>query len=173
MDTPTNTPTPTTGQYKISGFISPDFSFAESAKAVLNAGFKIEIVGTSFSTITDSNGFFKLNDIPESSAGYTIKISKPNYLYREIKNIIVNGNVQLGSAGSPILMWAGDLVNKGVQDNAINMLDMRLLSDVFNTSVGNSKYVYDYDLNKDGAINMIDVRLLAEHFNRIPESYNK
>ncbi len=130
-------------------------------------------MGTSFSTITDENGHFELNDIPESAAGYTIKISKPSYLCRELENVIVSSDVQLGSEGSPILMWAGDLAGKGVQDKVISMYDIRLLSSGFNTSVGNSGYIYDYDLNKDGAINMIDVRIIAKHFNVNSRSYNK
>ncbi len=151
--------------------MSPDFAFEESAKAELNGGFKVEVVGTLFSAATNNNGYFEITNIPENTAGYTIKISKPNFLHREIKNVILKGNVQLGSEVSPVSMWIGDLLDNGVQDNAINMIDVRILAEAFNSSVGDTRYVNDYDLNKDGAVNMVDVRIIADHFNKSTDSY--
>jgi endoglucanase len=53
------------------------------------------------------------------------------------------------------------------EDGAINMADVMLVAEVFNTSSSSSKYVAKRDINKDGAINMADVMLIAEKFNTV------
>jgi len=51
------------------------------------------------------------------------------------------------------------------EDGAINMADVMLVAEVFNTNSSSSKYVARRDINEDGAINMADVMMIAEKFN--------
>ncbi len=168
---PTSTPIPTStpSGYKISGYVSPDFVF--SSYSDLMSGFTVEINGTPFSATTDQTGYFELNSIPSNPTGYTIKISNASYLCREIKNIAVTGNIQLGSPVSPLFMWAGDIKIGGVQDNAINMADVMELANRFNSVAGSGRYAGDCDLNKDNAVNMSDITISARHFNSTMSSY--
>ncbi len=165
--TPSSTPTPTISGYKISGYVAPDFSSASN----LLSGFTVQVNGTDFSTITDQNGYFELNNIPSSPSGYIIKISKPNYLEREIGNIAVTGNIQLGSSESPVSIWFGDVKVNGVQDGAINLQDIIEIAKAFNSVPQDAKYVEDYDINKDNAINLNDTIIMARHFNTVSSSY--
>ena len=149
---------------KVSGYIVPDFEVAEIAKPIVNAGFKVEIVGTDLYGVTDANGYFEIADVPESATGYTLKITKDTYLTREIANVIVTDDVQLGQ----IEMWAGDIV----QDNAINMKDIVEIIKSFNTIEGNPKYDEKADINKNKAINMEDMVIVIKHFLAIPADYD-
>ncbi|MDP4179558.1 MAG: dockerin type I domain-containing protein [Bacillota bacterium] len=60
-------------------------------------------------------------------------------------------------------VFTGDLNNDGV----VNMSDVILLANVFNSVRGDSKYKAAYDLNNDGVINMADVIIIAGKFNTI------
>ncbi|HOV27424.1 MAG TPA: glycoside hydrolase family 9 protein [Pseudobacteroides sp.] len=172
VSTPTPTPSASKG-YKISGFISPDMNMGSGNADKLRSGFKVEVTGTSLSAITDKTGYFEIADVPQNAAGYTLKVSKANYLYREIKNVSVTKDTQISSQSSPIVMWAGDIIINGKQDNAINMSDIIELAKHFNSVSGGEKYVENADLNLDGSINMSDVIIVAKHFNSVPDDYNK
>ncbi|KNY25033.1 glycoside hydrolase family 9 protein [Pseudobacteroides cellulosolvens] len=161
------TPTPDSNNF-IEGYIKPDFTYTDTS---INSGFKVEIEGSGKSVLTDSKGYFKLTDVKFSSSSQTIKISKENYLYREIKNIVINKNVQLSTAQSPIMMWAGDIVKNGVQDNSINMKDVLEIAKSFNSISGNALYNINADLNLDGAINMSDVIIVSKHFSKTSADY--
>ncbi len=50
-------------------------------------------------------------------------------------------------------------------DGVINMSDIILIANAFNSVSGDSNYVSAYDLNNDGAINMLDVIIIASKFN--------
>jgi enterochelin esterase-like enzyme len=52
-------------------------------------------------------------------------------------------------------------------DGAINMGDVMVLANAFNTARGNSKYLDYLDLNNDGAINMSDIMMIAAKFNTV------
>ena len=52
-------------------------------------------------------------------------------------------------------------------DGAINMTDIMIVANVFNSVRGDSRYVSAYDLNKDGAINMSDIMIIANKFNTV------
>ncbi|MDP4183342.1 MAG: dockerin type I domain-containing protein, partial [Bacillota bacterium] len=52
-------------------------------------------------------------------------------------------------------------------DGAINMADVILIANVFNSVRGDSKYVAAYDLNNDGALNISDVIIIATKFNTV------
>ncbi|KNY25264.1 Cellulase [Pseudobacteroides cellulosolvens ATCC 35603 = DSM 2933] len=155
--------------YKISGYVAPSFSFTQANSGKLLEGFKVELSDGKFTT-TDKNGYFELNG---GSAGksYTLRISNESYLLREIKNINVNNDVEIGSASSPVAMWAGDVARNGVQDNSINMADIIEFAAYFNTTAGNAKYKDSIDINKDGSINMSDIIIVAKNFGKISSDY--
>jgi len=141
---------------KVSGYVSSSSSF-------LKSGFKVEAEGVS--TLTDDEGYFELTNLPENTTETTVKISKESHLTREIEGVKVSGT--LGSASSPVKIWAGDIN----QDGAINMSDVLQIAKHFNSTSGSSKYNAQADLNSDGAVNMTDVLIVAIHFNATTSSY--
>jgi hypothetical protein len=168
-DGPAVSPTPADpAGFKISGYVNPDLV---SSFEGIKEGFKVEVVGKDIQAFTDSKGYFELKGIPENSTGYSIKISKANYLYREIKNIAVTGDMVLASQHQPIVIWAGDMLIDGAQDNVINILDIMKMAMAFNTVSGDEKYNPDADLNKDNCVNIVDIMSVAKHFNTDPSSY--
>ncbi len=140
----------------VSGYVSSSSSF-------LKSGFKVEAEGVS--TLTDDEGYFELTNLPENTTETTVKISKESHLTREIEGVKVSGT--LGSASSPVKIWAGDIN----QDGAINMSDVLQIAKHFNSTSGSSKYNAQADLNSDGAVNMTDVLIVAIHFNATTSSY--
>jgi hypothetical protein len=95
--------------YKISGYVAPDFDYSVEVANVLKSNFRVEIVGTPYYAYTDSKGYFEINNVPGSPGEYEIKISKRSYLYRPINFTDLNSDIILGNESEPLLMWAGDL----------------------------------------------------------------
>ncbi len=157
-----------TAGYKISGYVNPDM---DSSNQNIKAGFKVEIAGRQISSTTDRNGYFELTGVPAVDEGYTIRISKPEYLYRDISNVVVSSDKVLASQTDPIIVWAGDININGVQDNAINMTDIMEMAKAFNSVIGDGRYSAGSDVNKDNAVNMTDIMIVAKHFNTSPLSY--
>jgi glucuronoarabinoxylan endo-1,4-beta-xylanase len=143
---------------KLTGYVKPDLEYSSSAAADVQSNFKVEAAG--LSALTDENGYFELKNIPKDTTELTVKISKENYLAREIQNVKVTGT-GLGSAAAPVIMWAGDIDQNG----AINIADVIVLSTYFNTKTEKM------DLNKDGAVNIGDIMIIAQHFNTSTKSY--
>jgi aryl-phospho-beta-D-glucosidase BglC (GH1 family) len=52
-------------------------------------------------------------------------------------------------------------------DGVVNMSDIMILSDAFNSVSGDNRYDVNYDLNGDGAISMSDVMVVAAKFNTV------
>jgi hypothetical protein len=154
--------------YKISGYVEPDFNFDNPD---LKSGFLVELVGYEKSVLSDSRGYFEIKDVPSSSSGYTVKISKDNYLYRQIEDVELTCNIQLGTESEPIKMWAGDIQIDGIQDNAINIVDIMKIISCFNTTPEYEGYNADLDINKNGAINLEDIMIVVGHFNMAPLNY--
>ncbi|MCX7749502.1 MAG: dockerin type I domain-containing protein [Clostridia bacterium] len=169
--TPTNSPTPNTTGLKIVGFILPDFVYDSSVGSIVKSGFKVEITEKGIAAQTDAKGYFELQGLSQSTSAVTLKISKDNYLQRTIKNVIISGNLQIGSESQPVPMWAGDMLIGGTQDKAINMSDIVELINYFNTSKGDGKYNEGADLNKDNAVNMSDILIVIQHFNTSEGDY--
>lgn len=143
---------------KIAGTIVPDFIYPPHT-ANIETGFKVEVVGKSISTYTNTFGDFELcikspfNFIDDID----IKITKPGYLTREFKNISIYEYLQI----SPMSMWAGDING----DNAINISDIMEVAKGYCSIEGDGRYVADCDFNKDGVINIVDIIIVAKHFN--------
>jgi len=150
--------------YKLSGYISPDF---DSDYEDFKTGFKVEVIGTGLSASTDSKGYFEIGDIPQNSEGYKIKISKPNYIYRQIDNVVISGNTSISTQSNPIHLWGGDING----DNVLNMSDVIEIAKAFNSVKGDNTYISVSDVNMDNAINMMDMIVIAKHFNATPDSY--
>jgi hypothetical protein len=157
--------------YKISGYVAPDFDYSVEVANVLKSNFRVEIVGTPYYAYTDSKGYFEINNVPGSPGEYEIKISKRSYLYRPINFTDLNSDIILGNESEPLLMWAGDLPIDGVQDDVINDLDkLKLLK--HQGIKGQENYNEDCDLNKDNVINMNDLIIIAKHYeNGTPSDY--
>ncbi len=166
----TASPTPTGSGYKVSGYILPDMQIPASSSAALKSGFKVEVAGKS--SVTDSDGYFEITGVKGSSEPQTIKISKASFLYREIKNVVINKNVAISTHESPVMMWAGDIAKNGVQDNSINMTDVLEIAKSFNAVSGSPLYNVNADLNLDGSINMSDVIIVSRHFSKTSADYN-
>ncbi|MCX7747527.1 MAG: S8 family serine peptidase, partial [Clostridia bacterium] len=160
---------PLSGTGNVSGYISPDVS---SSNPDIKKDFKVSVLGNGmvYSAMTDANGYFTIPNIP-SAEGYTIEITKDNYLKRIINNVTLRSGIALGSASAPVSVWAGDMLINGEADNAVNMEDIMEVIKYFNTSAGQSGYVAGADLNKDGAVNMSDIVILIGHFNVTPDYY--
>ncbi|MCX7748082.1 MAG: hypothetical protein N2645_14540 [Clostridia bacterium] len=166
MLTPAPTPTTTSqGEFTISGYIKADVS---SSNPSINTGFKIEVAGSNTSGSTDNNGYFQ---VKAAKGDISLKITKNNYLSREIKNISLNSNIAIGSKNSPVDLWAGDVAADGIQDDAINMSDIVQALNSFNTSSTDGKYNPDLDFDKDNAINMVDILIIINHFNKSTADY--
>ncbi len=155
----------------IKGYIKPDFDYEDPAKIL--ADFKIDIAETEYTAVTDQHGYFEIKNVPKRTQTYTLKISKKNYVRREISVVsdIEGDSIELSTLENPIEIWAGDMQIDGEQDDAINMSDVVNVASSFNTAKGDGGYIEDKDINMDGAINMADIIIIADHFLRTPSSY--
>ena len=157
---------PSSSVYTVSGYIYSELENTDISNISFNEGFKVELIGTDFSALTDKNGYFEIKDVPAGS--YTLKVTKTNYLTREIKDFTVEKDEQLAS---PIVLWIGDMEIDGKQDGAINMEDIMEICKAFNSVPGDTRYKETLDLNKDNAINFEDVMIVAKHFNKTSADY--
>jgi len=169
--TPTATSNPNqTKTFELSGYIAPDIKLSTDLVSIAYTGYKVELIGTNVDhAVTDSSGYFAINNIPEGN--YSIKITKSGFLERQISNIVVNKDVLISTKEAPILLWGGDIPLNGVQDNVINIADIILVAKSFNTIKGHQAFVEEYDLNCDNTINIIDIMIIAKHFNSSTSSY--
>ncbi len=156
---------------KLTGYVSADFNYEKEVSSQIKSGFKVEVNGLKLSSVTNENGYFEINDVPRSDTGYSLIISKPNYLKRVLTDIItpcdsyVQHELKISTSESPILIYAGDMVINGEQDNAINLRDIVAISHSYNATAKDERYNSDTDLNKDEKVNMEDVLIVANHFN--------
>ncbi|HEY9060732.1 MAG TPA: S8 family serine peptidase [Pseudobacteroides sp.] len=161
----------TLNQFTLSGYIVPDFI---SSLESIDEGFKVEILGTTFSDETNEDGYFVLSgSLPDGQ--YTLQVTKSGYLKRKINDLTLKGKLEIGTTESPIKMWAGDIPKDNIQDDSINMSDVIQIAMSFGkvAEEENSGFNTNCDLNADGSINMSDVIIMAKHFNATPSSYDK
>ncbi len=155
----------TTGQ-TVSGYVYSDLGGSNVSNYSFNEGFKVDLSGTNLSTLTDSNGYFEIKNVPAGI--YALSISKANYLTRQIENFMVHEDKELSN---PIVLWLGDMEINGIQDGAINLEDVMEICKAFNSVSGDERYKETLDLNKDTAINLEDVMLVIKHFNKTSSDY--
>ncbi|MCX7745850.1 MAG: BsuPI-related putative proteinase inhibitor [Clostridia bacterium] len=162
----------TSATHTVSGYICPDFTFANTSAALIKSGFKVVLNYNSTTCYTNENGYFEMTGIPENEGlGYSIRISKDGYLERNVAIGNLTGNLELGSSNTPIEVWAGDMAINSQQDKAINMEDIIDILASFNTSKESPKYSEYRDINKDNAISMQDILITIQHFNSTPADY--
>jgi hypothetical protein len=53
------------------------------------------------------------------------------------------------------------------KDGVVNIVYVVLLAKVFNSVLGDNRYIASYDLNNDGSINIADVMIIAQVFNTV------
>lgn len=154
----------------VSGYISVDMEYPAKSESKIKSGFTVKIAGTELSTTTDEKGYFEITGIPEDMKEFTLEISKPSFLKR---NVTVNGTGELvvSTEDNPIMLWAGDVVYNGSQDDAINMVDLVQVLKAFNTTEKSEKYVAELDFDQDGAINIREAVIIIKHFNMISKDY--
>ena len=152
------------------GYISVDMEYPAKSESKIKSGFTVKITGTELSTTTDEKGYFEITGIPEDMKEFTLEISKPSFLKR---NVTVNGTGELvvSTEDNPIMLWAGDVVYNGSQDDAINMVDLVQVLKAFNTTEKSEKYVAELDFDQDGAINIREAVIIIKHFNMISKDY--
>jgi hypothetical protein len=116
---------------------------------------------------TSSTGFFEMNDITPGS--YDLTITRPGYLTRTFQSILIEAKkfVRLGSAGVPVVMWAGDLDG----DGTINMTDAMMIAAAWKATGDAPAYQPALDLNCDGILDKGDDDILASNFNTIQANY--
>jgi hypothetical protein len=159
----------TVGTYKISGYVEPDFV---STNSMVKAGFKVEIVGTSYFDVTDNNGYYELLNIPiATSINVKIRFSKAGYLRKEISDLTISSEVLIGTKDTPVKMWPGDLPINNIQDDTINFIDVLQMAKCYNSIYNEIKYNKNCDFNLDDAVNVADVFIMAKHFNAVPNTY--
>jgi len=156
---------------KIYGYISTNIEYNQGTENPTLKDFVIELEEAGIKVVTDSNGYFEINDVPIYKDGYTLTISKPNYLKRILKGINGSANVSISTKKTPIQILAGDLQINGKQDNIINITDIIEIAKAFNSISGNERYNTNYDFNLDNAINIIDVMIIAKSFNMTSDDY--
>lgn len=116
-----------------------------------------------FNVITDANGNFIINDIPEGT--YTIAVKNSHTLQRVKQpkpTVLVAGNnvINFGT------LLEGDLNN----DNYVTALDLGTLMSSYNKTAASPGYIVNADLNGDGVINGLDLALLLSNYNTQGES---
>jgi len=117
---------------------------------------------------TNINGTFRFPKLSENLHDFSIKISKPGYLTRHIRNISTESSgIMFGTINEPIVLLAGD-VN---EDDKINMADVVKMTSAFSTNSTDEQFDSSCDLNIDNQVNMIDVIILAKNFNKTSDDY--
>ncbi len=159
MSSPAYTPLPTMPlAVKVKGDIAPDFSYEEESK--VRKDFELLYRST---VNTDEKGIFEMS-VPYYPYEIDITVKKAGYLTRVLKKV----NIKRMETNLPkIEMWAGDMN----MDNIINMADIMMIANVFNTTEKDESYLKEADFNESGDINMVDIMTVSKHFNETSDSY--
>ncbi|HEY9061457.1 MAG TPA: glycosyl hydrolase [Pseudobacteroides sp.] len=152
----------------ISGYITPDFI---SNNKPIKEGFKVSVLGTELTGVTDAAGFFRIDGVQKQDASYNLIISKPGYLSRLVKNVPGNNKSLVSTSEKPLNLWAGDIPKNGAADNMINMADVFAIAKAFNSVAGDVNFNADVNFDLDATISMQDVVILAKHFGATPADY--
>ena len=150
--------------YTLAGYICCNI---ETQYPEIKKGIKVEIVQTGDYAYTDSDGYFKLTNIPYSDKGYSIKISKPTFLTRYINDVRIDKDILIGSKTAPIILWAGDIN----MDGALTIEDIELVAEVLNAVSKDPDYNPIMDLNFDSIINLEDIMIIAKNYGKKISDY--
>lgn len=149
--------------YKLTGYVKSELEVDEFYKKSSNFFVKADDSSSAFSYWS---GYFEIR-VLQKPAIYTLTIQKPGYLAREIHNVNVTQDTEINSYDSPIVLWAGDIN----QDGVINDADIALVEASFNTTPSDPAYNINCDLNEDDQINLVDLSFIARHYNACTADY--
>jgi alpha-tubulin suppressor-like RCC1 family protein len=103
-----------------------------------------------------ADGSFQLPGLPRKS--YSVRIKGSRWLAKTVSIDASNGDV----TGLTATLLPGDVNN----DNTVNIADLGLLADAFNTTSSSGHWNANADLNCDGMVNIADLGLLADNFGK-------
>ncbi len=103
-----------------------------------------------------SDGAFSVSGIPPGN--YTLHVKGRQYLAKNVSVSVVNTDVVLPS---PISLRTGDVNN----NNIVDVDDLTLLLDRYNSGAGDGTYSSNADLNLNGQIDVDDLTLLLNNYN--------
>jgi hypothetical protein len=104
----------------------------------------------------DSGGAFSIGDIP--AAPYQLAIKGSKWLQKDVDVDASGGDV----SGVTATLLTGDVNN----DNKVDIIDLGVLADAFNSTPTGSQWNANADLNGDDKVNILDLGLLADNFGK-------
>jgi hypothetical protein len=108
------------------------------------------------SVLIGASGEFSVNDLPADN--YVLHVSGESYL---AKNTQINLTYE-SLTGITITLDPGDANN----DNSVDVLDLAILIQAFDSSPGNGNWNGNADFNGDYSIDVLDLDLLIQSFDR-------
>jgi hypothetical protein len=109
------------------------------------------------STLTlGTGGAFTLSNVLAGT--YTLHVTGSKWLARNVEVDTTEGDV----SGLSLTQLPGDING----DNKVDILDLGLLADAFNTDPTSPNWNVNADLNCDGKVNILDLGLLADSFGK-------
>jgi len=105
-------------------------------------------IAASYVATVNAAGDFSLPDVLVGT--YDVIVNVPGYLNKGIADVVTVAGPNAEDFGTII---GGDVNN----NNVINILDISLANNAFNTAVGNPNYILFADVNCSGTINILDV----------------
>ncbi len=105
-------------------------------------------IAASYVATVNAAGDFSIPDVLVGT--YDIIVNVPGYLNVGLADVVTIAGSNTEDFGSIV---AGDVNN----NNAINILDISLANNAFNTAVGNPDYILFADVNCSGTINILDI----------------
>jgi hypothetical protein len=107
--------------------------------------------------VLTATGGYSFNNIPARQ--YTVHIKGDKWLARNIAVNATAGNVNNANAS----LLGGDANN----DNSVDIFDLDLLIQAFNSVEGDPNFLVGTDLNCDGAADVFDLNILITNFNSV------
>lgn len=127
----------------------------------------VTLKDTQYAATTNDSGYFEIAELPAGT--YTLVFSSPNYLSREVSNVVVEtkGLVSLANSEYSISLWAGDLDGK----SGINATDLSLLIASFGKPAGDPNYDARVDFDGQNGVNATDLSTIISHFGKATAEY--
>ncbi len=104
--------------------------------------------------VADANGNFTLQGVPDAT--YRIRVTSPLMTKRQVLNFLVVGGSPIANISLPY----GDSDSDGV----VSILDYIMLSNAFDTQVGDAAFDPLTDFDRDGVISILDYVVLSSNY---------
>jgi serine-type D-Ala-D-Ala carboxypeptidase/endopeptidase len=111
---------------------------------------------TLLASATEGTGAFDLGGIPKGH--YTLRVKGAKWLAKNVTLDCSNGNV----SGVSVALIGGDAND----DNSVDVLDLDVLIQAFDSTDGAPNWIEGADLNCDGSVDVLDLDLLLRNFDR-------